>query len=121
MKFIILPLSYREKEEKAQKLKETVELAVKIKDRKQQMFTLAGLLVFSDKIMDQETAKRIRKVIEMTQVARLFEEEKLQAIRQTREQITKQMVEKMLKRGDSPEEIIAIVPGYSLDDVAAVK
>lgn len=40
------------------------------------MTARAGLLAFTDKIIDHETANRIRKAIEMTQVARIFEEEK---------------------------------------------
>ena len=82
MQFIILPLSYRTKEEKQQKVRETVELATKIQDKKQQIFTLAGILVFTDKVIDRETASRIRRVIEMTQVAQIFEEEKQQALTQ---------------------------------------
>ena len=49
MEFIILPLSYHTKEEKKEKVKETVELAAEIQDRNQQIFTLAGILVFADK------------------------------------------------------------------------
>ena len=80
MQFIILPLSYRTKEEKQRKVRETVKLATKIQDKKQQIFTLAGILVFTDKVIDRETAGRIRRVIEMTQVAQIFEEEKRQAL-----------------------------------------
>ena len=117
MEFIILPLSYRKMEEKEQKLKETVELAVQVSDRQQQVFILSGMLVFADKVIDWETAKRIRRAIEMTQVARIFEEEKLEALRER----TEQMVIRMLKRGDTPEEIVFVVPNYSLEDVEAVR
>lgn len=57
----------------------------------------------------------------MTQVARIFEEEKLEALREVTEQVTEQMVIRMLKRGDTAEEIISIVPNYSLRDVEAVR
>ena len=80
MEFIILPLSYRKKEEKEKRVRETVELAVKIQDRGRQVFTLAGILTFTDKIIDRETASKIRRAIEMTQVAMIFEEEKQQAL-----------------------------------------
>jgi len=59
-----------------------VELAVKLQDRKQQIFTLAGILFFTDKVIDKETAGKIRRTIEMTQVAQIFEEEKQQALTQ---------------------------------------
>lgn len=80
MEFIIYPLSYRTKEEKQENIRKTVELATCIKDRSQQLFTLAGILAFTDKIIDHEAANQIRRVIEMTQVAQIFEEEKRQAL-----------------------------------------
>ena len=82
MEFIILPLSYRKKEEKQEKIRQTVGLAVQIKDRNQQLFTLSGILAFTDKLIDKETANQIRRTIEMTQVAQIFEEEKQQALTQ---------------------------------------
>ena len=42
MEFIILPLSYRKKEEKEEKIRQIVDLATRIKDREQQLFTLSG-------------------------------------------------------------------------------
>ena len=43
-------------------------------------YSLAGILVFTDKIIDKETANRIRREIGMTQVAQIFEEEKRLAV-----------------------------------------
>ncbi len=91
MEFIILPLSYRKRGEKERKIQETVELAVKIRDREQQLFVLAGILTFTDKIIDEESAKSIRRVIQMTKVAMIFEREKEEAV--------KQAVEAEQKRG----------------------
>lgn len=113
MEFIILPLSYRTKEEKQQKIRETVELATKIQDRGQQLFTLAGILAFTDKLIDRETAGRIRRVIEMTQVAQIFEEEKRQALTQ--------VVIRMIQKDYSSEEITALVSGYTKEDVEALR
>ena len=61
MEFIILPLSYRKKEEKEKRIRDTVGLAARIQDRGQQIFTLAGILAFTDKIIDRETANKIRR------------------------------------------------------------
>ena len=150
MGFIILPLSYHKIEEKEEKIKETVELATKIADRQQQIFTLAGIAVFTDKIIDKETAGKIRRMIEMTQIAQIFEEEKQQALlqvfeifeeekrqalqqaaesyetekRQTAESYEiekRQMVIKMLKRNYPVEEIISLMPGYSQKDVEKLR
>ena len=61
MELIILPLSYRRQKEKKEKISETVDLAVKLQDREQQLFVLAGILTFTDKIIDEEHAKTIRE------------------------------------------------------------
>lgn len=137
MEFIILPLSYRKREEKEKRIHDVVDLAVKIQDRSQQIFTLAGILTFTDKVIDGETASKIRRAIEMTQVAMIFEEEKQQAVKQAVEAERKkaadsidaerkkaadseqQVVIKMIGRGYSTEEIISLVSSYSKDDVEA--
>ncbi len=140
MEFIILPLSYRTKEEKQRKIRETVDLATKIQDRGQQLFTLAGILTFTDKLIDRETASRIRRAIEMTQVAQIFEEEKQQALTQvaqifeeekqqalkeneqrTIQNTSRQFVIRMINKDYSSEEIVSLVPNYSQDDVEALR
>lgn len=80
MELIILPLSYRRKEDKKRQIRESVRLAAKIQDRNQQIFTLAGILAFTDKVIDWEMAEEIRKEICMTKVASLFENEKQEAL-----------------------------------------
>ena len=136
MEFIILPLSYREKKEKEEKIQQAVDLAVRIQDREQQLFTLSGILTFTDKLIDGETANKIRRAIEMTQVARIFEEEKQQAltqverifeeekqqaIRETRQQSTKEIVSLMIKKGYATDEIISVVPNYSQHDIEELR
>ena len=142
MQLIILPLSYRRREEKQEKVHDIVDLAVKIQDRKQQLFALAGILVFTDKIIDKETANRIRREIGMTQVAQIFEEEKRLAVavveeekrqalealekkvlkreqeeKKRRERETRQMVIRMIKKNYPAEEIASFVPDYTKEDV----
>lgn len=139
MQFIILPLAYHTKEEKQEKVRETVELAVKIQDKKQQIFTLAGILVFTDKVIDRETASRIRRVIEMTQVAQIFEEEKQQALaeiartfeaeiaqvknayEEEKQQDIQKIVTKMIERGYDTEEITSLIVSYSQNDVEKLR
>ena len=150
MEFIILPLSYRKKEEKEKRIRDTVGLAARIQDRGQQIFTLAGILAFTDKIIDRETANKIRRAIEMTQVAMIFEEEKQQAIEEERKRAAaserkavemerkkaadlleserkkaadseKQVVKKMLKKGYSTEEIVYLISNYSKKEVEELR
>ena len=140
MYFIILPLSYRKRNEKDSKIRESVQLAVQIHDRHQQLFTLAGILAFTDKMIDAETANKIRRAIEMTQVAQIFEEEKQQALTQAAQiyeeekqqairacklqsakDNARQIVSLMIKKNYSTEEIISVVPNYSRNDVEALR
>ena len=136
MEFIILPLSYRTKAEKQKKIQETVRLATQIQDRSQQLFTLAGILAFTDKVIDRKTANKIRRAIEMTQVAQIFEEEKQQALtqaaqmfeeekRQAEKQAAKsayrKIVIQMIKKDYSSEEIASLVSSYSQDDVEELR
>jgi len=151
MEMIILPLSYRKKKEKEKRIHEAVELAARIQDRGQQVFALAGILAFTDKIIDRETANKIRRAIEMTQVAMIFEEEKQQAVEQavkqaveaerkkasdSKQQAVKRAVErerkkafdseqetviKMIEKGYSTEEIVFLFSGYSKKEVEVLR
>lgn len=47
-----------------------------------QIFLLSGLLVFTDKVIAKEDSERIKRRINMTQVGRLYEEEKQEALRE---------------------------------------
>ena len=47
-------------------------MAKKIVDKEEKTFVLSGILVFADKIIDTETAKYIKEVVRMTQVAELL-------------------------------------------------
>ena len=59
MEFIILPLSYRNRDEKEETIRTTVKLAAQIPDRSQQLFVLSGILTFTDKLIDIDTANQI--------------------------------------------------------------
>jgi hypothetical protein len=121
MEFIILPLTFREREQKQQALRETINLARQITDLRQQTFVLSGTLVFADKIIDTETKQRVKEWIRMTQIGRMFEEEKEEAVREAVEATTKGTVINMLKEGLDTHMIIKLVPSYSLDDVLRLK
>nr|WP_300818355.1 hypothetical protein [uncultured Acetatifactor sp.] len=116
MGFIILPLSYRKKEEKEEKIRESVSLAAQIQDRSQQVFALAGILAFSDKLIDMETANKIRRMIEMTKIGWIIEQEKQEAIAKAEEekqQAARESVIKMIRKNYPTEEIAFIVSSFS--------
>ena len=47
------------------------------------VFVIAGILVFSDKVIDEELSKRTKEWIKMTKVGRLFVEEAEQQVQLT--------------------------------------
>ncbi len=82
MRLIILPLAEKGKEKKQKRVEEVVELAKLIEDEQGQVFVIAGVLVCSDKFIDKDYAKGIRRYLGMTKVFQLFEEEKQEAVLQ---------------------------------------
>lgn len=120
MQFIILPLTYKGKEAKKRAVKEAVDLAKKIKDKKKQTFVLSGILVFADKIIDASTAKYIKEVIRMTQVAQLLLEEgraegKTEGRKEEREEGIKVLVDSLRSFAIPDEEIIGkLIEKYQL-------
>lgn len=86
MQFVILPLIYAGRKEKQECIRRCFELAKEIKSSEMQIFLLSGLLVFTDKVIEQEDSERIRGWIKMTKVGRLVEEEKLEALRKLEEE-----------------------------------
>lgn len=91
MQAIILPLTYKGETKKKESIKELFELMKEIKEEETQLFLLSGILVFTDKVIDKETAKQIKEWIKMTKVARLYEEEKIEAVN---EAVTKTIQQK---------------------------
>lgn len=124
MQLIVLPLTVKGKSEKLLMVEKSVNLAKKIDNEKQQVFALAGLLTFSDKIIDADYSNSVKEWIMMTKVARLFEEEKMEAVKKAKEEVTeavteeltKQMAIKLMNKG-MQLEMIAEITGLSREEV----
>ena len=109
MEFIVLPLTYKGMEKKQEAVKDAVELAKQIEDKKEQTFILSGILVFADKIIDSETAKYIREVMRMTQVAELFlEEGRAEGRAEGREQEKEKIIVNLHKLGMELDRIAKV-------------
>jgi len=80
MRLIILPLTQPKNEKKQKLIEDAIDLAKKIQDEKQQLFVIAGILTATDKFIDQEYSEKVKGWIRLTKVARLFEEEKIEAV-----------------------------------------
>lgn len=137
MEFIILPLTCRGKKQKQQMIRTGFELAKSISDSDTQLFVISGMLVFSDKIISDTEAERIRRWIRMTKVGRLFLEEMNEAVRETAERVTRETTErvsketaervsketegkiarKMLERGASIEDVAEAMDVLKIGDI----
>ena len=86
-------------------------LVKKIADENRMYFVLKMILVFSDKFITNEDTKKIKEVLTMTKLDRLYAEEKRQAIDKavadTTESITTRIAKNFLKSGDSVEKVSA--------------
>lgn len=76
MEFIILPLTYRGKDEKNKSIGESVYMANQMEDEEQRVFVQSGIAVFADKVIEEENMDMIRRYLGMTKVGQLFEDEK---------------------------------------------
>ena len=72
MQLMVLPLTVKGKDEKQKLVLETVELAKRIGDQKQRTQVLAGILTFTDKIIDKDYQSRVKEEWEMTQIGRMI-------------------------------------------------
>lgn len=77
MKMIILPLAFQGIEKQQEAAKKVVDLIKQIKEMQMQRFLFAGVLSFTDKVIDEEVAEEIRRRLDMTKVGRIIYEEKI--------------------------------------------
>lgn len=77
MKLVILPLTVSGPTGKQHMLERVVELAEQIPNEEQRVFTLSGVIVASDKFINRDYLEQLRRRINMTQLGRLYEKEKI--------------------------------------------
>ena len=122
LEMIVLPLTVKGKEEKRALVEETVRLAQEIQDEEQRMQASAGILTFADKILDKEYAKRIKEVIGMNKVEKLFYDEGVETgiakgVAEGRAELIR-CIRKKLKKGYAVMEIAEVL---ELDDLYVKK
>lgn len=99
MQLIVLPLAGKGKEAKQQIIENVITLTKQIKDETKQVFVLSGVLVTTDKFIDEKYADNIRRYLSMTKVARLYEEEKQEAVNLAEKKVTNTLIENFIKAG----------------------
>lgn len=94
MKLVILPLTVPSPVGKQEMLEKVVDLTEQMVNEEQRIFVLSGVIVASDKFIDREYLKHVRRRITMTKFSQLYEEEKIDYANQK----IREMALKMLKR-----------------------
>jgi len=120
MKFIILPLTQPNKSEKQKLIEATIDLAKQIQDESHQLFVMAGILTATDKFIDRAYSEMVKGWIKMTKVARLFEEEKIEAVNEAinktrKDELTRVALE-MLADGEDVLKIMKITK-FTRDEI----
>lgn len=95
MQLIILPLAKKGKVEKQRMIEKVVDLAKQIENENTQAFIIIGILVSSDKFIDRDYAKSVRRYLSMTKVFQILEEEKQEALNKR----TIEIAENFIKAG----------------------
>ena len=81
MRLAIYPLTYKGDDAKKAAVGEALDIAEGIEDEVMLRDVMRCISVFSDKIITEKDAERIRRRLDMTKIERIFEEEKEKAIR----------------------------------------
>jgi len=116
MRFIILPLTA--KQNKQELIENTVNLAKEVRNEDKQSFIIAGILSATDKFIDKDYSNKLKEWLKMTKVARLFEEEKIEAIN---EKLSERMVEVAKTLLEDDVDILTIMKSTGLSKANILK
>lgn len=121
MELMVLPLTVKGKPGKQEVIVKAVELAKKIPDRMQTLQVLAGILTFTDKVIDETYRDRVKEEMQMTRIGQMIFEDGLE---QGLEQGTKKGIQVLLKTykdlGVSRQDaLVRIIQEFSLSEEAA--
>lgn len=116
MHLMILPLAMKGIRRKQQMLEEVVALTERMKNESQALFVVSGVLVASDKFVEKEFLKGIRRRIGMTKFSQLLEEEKIEYGNQKVTENTREIARKMIRRNMSVADI-AEVTGLTKEEI----
>lgn len=94
----ILPLTVKGTREKQPVIVSAVNLAKHIRSRSQSIQALAGILTFSDKVIDKAYKERIKEEMQMTQIDQMLIDEGM-------EKATEKLIRTMLLKNKTVEDI----------------
>lgn len=75
LQLMVLPLTVKGKRDKQEAIMRAVEVAKRLPDHRQKVETLAGILTFTDKVIDEEYREKVKEELEMTQIVQMIFDE----------------------------------------------
>ena len=75
MELMILPLTVKGKKRKQETIEKAVTLGKRLPDREGQLKVIAGILTFTDKVIDRAYAKKLEEEMQMTLVGQMLRDE----------------------------------------------
>ena len=75
MELMILPLTVKGKKRKQETIEKAVNLGKRLSDREGQLKVIAGILTFTDKVIDRAYAKKLEEEMQMTLVGQMLMDE----------------------------------------------
>ena len=131
MQLIIYPLTFKGKQAKQDAIEQVVEMLDRIEDDDTRRFVAKYLLTFTDKVINRENADKLRRILMLTKVEQIIENEKIEAVnraiyntrREEREEARKEMervVERLLRKGDEIS-VVSECTGFSIEDVQRIQ
>ena len=75
MDVIIVPLTVKGKKRKQETIEKAVTLSKRLPDREGQLKVIAGILTFTDKVIDRAYAKKLEEEMQMTLVGQMLMDE----------------------------------------------
>lgn len=75
LQLMLLLLTVKGKRDKQEAIMRAVEVAKRLPDHRQKVETLAGILTFTDKVIDEEYREKVKEELEMTQIVQMIFDE----------------------------------------------
>ena len=126
MKLAIYPLTFKGRKAQQMAVSEAIDMAESMADDNLKKYAESGIFVFSDKLITDKDAERIKRRLTMTKIERLFQEEEDKAVAKAKKEAKKEAKEekkqsaiKFLKTGVSVEKVSECM-GLTLKEVQAL-
>ena len=116
MQLIVYPLTYKKKGDKQNAIQRIIQLLDRIEDELQRVFIIKCLLVFCDKLIQDNDADKIRSMLMLTKVEQIIEKEKQDAIEAKAVEVKINVAKNLLNSGSTPE-YVADNTGMTLEAV----